>query len=256
MAPFGLSQVEKDEMYKRRKAAGRPRLLADGDSWFSYPIHSNLIDWIVGRSSYAVKRCERSGDTLETIVGTGRYVRWLDTEKPLCLLLSGGGDDLAREPWVQRMFRAPDGSGDPRQMLVANVWQEQLDQFESQFERLVSSVGGTPVLAHGYDFFTPSTKAVRVLGFPLTGPWIHPFMVSAGIDQAADQAAVARVVVNDFNDLLARLAARHPNFHHADLRGNITAQDWVNEIHPNSQGFRWLADAYSSCLRNVLGGIT
>lgn len=254
MPQSGLSQGEKDEIYRRRKDR-LPRIVSDGDSWFAYPIHASLIDWLSSHNGFAIKRCEHSGDTLQTIVGTGRYVQWLASEHPKCLLISGGGNDLGQEPWIQQLFRAPDGSHDPRQMIDSALWKQRLQHYRSEFEELVGSVvQPVPILVHGYDYFIPSNVPVRIDGFPIMGPWIYPAMKAVHIDDPANQRSAAKALVDDFNDMLIELAATHASLWHCDLRGTLSPSDWANEIHPTEAGFGKLTDKYNSYLLRLLQG--
>ena len=94
--------IERDRRYASCKRAGLARLISEGDSWFDYPPHPNIIDFLDGEGFWAIKRFEKSGDTLENIASDANLARIAGTarkEKPEAILLSAGGNDLfRREP--------------------------------------------------------------------------------------------------------------------------------------------------------------
>lgn len=115
-----------------------------------------------------------------------------------------------------------------------------------QYEPLIEEVGPVvPIASHGYDWFQPTDEPVRLAGMGIgIGPWLHPNMVRARIDDPDKQRAVADILVDRFNDDLAELAADHPDdFVYIDLRGTLApVDDWENEIHPTRDGFRKVTD--------------
>lgn len=246
------TQAERDQIYAQRRDHC-PRLVSDGDSWFDYPIHTNLIDWITTRTRYAILRFEQSGETLQEIAGAARYRGALLTEHPLALLISGGGNDLARDWWLKGLFTNPAGSTDPAACVSAPDWAQRRSALKQGYLDILGSAGTVPVFGHGYDYFIPLDAPVRVAGFALTGPWFFPAMHAAGITSPELQRGVARRLVDDFNQVLAELAAEQPRFHHVDLRGTLVDSDWVNEIHPSRWGFRKVADRFIAQLRPLVG---
>jgi hypothetical protein len=245
------TKPERDQLYAQRKSQGALRLVSDGDSWFDYPFHSNLLDFVTSTSSLAILRCEHSGDTIETIAGETRFRKPIDKEKPRALLISGGGNDLAHDWWLEGLFRDPAGSNDPMQCLVASEWQKRRQQLRESYEHILEAAESVPVIGHGYDYFVPSNAPVRIEGVLITGPWFYPAMTTAKIPPPL-QREVARKIVNDFNAELIDLAGTSPRFHHIDLRDTLVDKDWINEIHPSESGFRKLARKYLPQLRDIL----
>ena len=78
----------RERRYNRRKDAGLPRLVSEGDSWFDYPPHANVIDYVDDTENFAVKRFESSGDTLHNMASRVEAVAdAVRTEHPECVLL-------------------------------------------------------------------------------------------------------------------------------------------------------------------------
>lgn len=249
------TKAERDQRYAQRKAQGRRRLISDGDSWFDYPFHTNLIDFVSSRTRLAILRFEHSGDTLQTIAGEARFFKSIAKEKPTALLISGGGNDLARDWWLNDLFCDPAGSNDPMDCLVAAQWQKRKSDLKRGYIDILDSADPVPVLGHGYDYFIPLDTPVNILGFDVTGPWFFPAMTRCNISPDL-QREVARIVVDDFNAELIALAAADPRYHHIDLRNTLDDGDWINEIHPTETGFRKLAEVYLPQLKALIEALT
>src|SRR5688500_11685314 len=82
-----------------RDYPGYPVVISEGDSWFSFPVHANLIDHLddmVGRRM-SLLRLERSGDELLSMTTDSKLATlrgYLQRYKPHALLFRGGGNDI------------------------------------------------------------------------------------------------------------------------------------------------------------------
>lgn len=236
--------AERLARYRKRKKAGFPVVISEGDSWFSYEFYPNIIDLVEDQEVFAHLRLEMSGDTVENMLGTPRAVedlrRMVVEEEALFLLFSGGGNDIQRS--AQGLFCSGDRADS---CIVPERADELFDALRSRYAALIEAVGPhAPVVSHGYDHFQPSAEPVRIVSFDIgIGPWIHPEMVAVGIDDPPLQKEVADLLVDRFNDHLAELEAEHPDdFVYVDLRGTLEPGEWENEIHPTREGFVKVAD--------------
>lgn len=240
--------VERDARYRKRRRAGFPVAVSEGDSWFDYPFFLNMIDLIENAELFAHYRLEQSGDTVANMIGTATGVRNLrlivEQVQPLCVLFSGGGNDLADAAGT--LFR-PGSDADPISCVRQSAVRALFGMIEDRYRVLVDQIGPiAPIIAHGYDYFAPSPAAVRFNGIAIgIGPWIHPAMLEQGIAAPETQRAIARWLVDEFNMVLERVQQDHPtSFIHIDLRGTLDIDaDWENEIHPTRAGFRKVAAA-------------
>ena len=238
MPPGDNIAQERWDRYRRDKRAGKPRLVSEGDSWFDYPQHRNVVDHLVAAGAYAVLRFESSGDTLRQVAGDrslGALLQWVRAERPLAVLLSAGGNDLfepsaedRRRRWVWEALRpaaqVPAGDrADPRAYLNRDVWRAKLAELRGHLERVVARVGPhAPVVCHGYDYLPVTGARARYNGLDLAGPWLLPAMQDRGIDDPALRRAIVRCLIDDYNGLLHALAAAHPlAFVHADVRNAV-----------------------------------
>lgn len=249
-------QAERLARFRKRKRAGFPVVMSEGDSWFSYEFYPNIIDRLDDEEMFAHLRLEMSGDTVANMAGTDETVQSLRDlarhEEALFLLFSGGGNDIQQ---AARRWEEPGGGGplfqngaEPDDCIVPERSDELFGALRTGYERLIRIVGPeAPVVTHGYDWFQPRPEPVRVLGMDIhIGPWIQPQMVKAGIVDAALQRGTADVLVNRFNDILAQLQTDHPrDFVYVNLRGTLNPQtEWENEIHPTEDGFRKVEEKF------------
>ncbi|HSU26972.1 MAG TPA: hypothetical protein VLJ68_01215 [Chitinophagaceae bacterium] len=80
----------RDASKKERKI-----ILAEGDSWFNYPvILTDIIDWVSMEKNFAVYSLASGGDWLLNMLTARHYVEELSLLHPDVFLISGGGNDL------------------------------------------------------------------------------------------------------------------------------------------------------------------
>jgi hypothetical protein len=250
---------ERHARYRKRRRAGFQPVVSEGDSWFDYPFFLNVIDRIDDEEMFAHFRLEASGDTVRNMIGTAAAVKNLrvviEEERPICLLFSGGGNDVASAANRGLLFRQGTGT-DPLAYLEPEGLEHVFGRLEASYTALIATIGPVaPILVHGYDHFTPSDAPVKFVGIDLPiGPWIFPAMVDVGITDRTLGRALGRVLIDHFNSVLVRLAAAHPlDLVHVDLRGTLDIErDWENEIHPTRDGFKKVAAKFVAQIKQRL----
>jgi hypothetical protein len=104
-------------LLKLEPAAGDTslRFVAEGDSWFHYPIVlRDTLDWL--NDSYAIFDLAAAGDTLQNMKrGISNIIDVIEREGSQGFLLSGGGNDLLEGNRLTLLLRpyTPDPSGGP-----------------------------------------------------------------------------------------------------------------------------------------------
>jgi hypothetical protein len=79
----------------RKAVKDKKVILAEGDSWFNYPvILSDVIDWIGMEDNMAIYSLANGGDWLLNMLNGRKYVEELSVIHPDVFLISGGGNDL------------------------------------------------------------------------------------------------------------------------------------------------------------------
>jgi hypothetical protein len=262
MPPGDNLSQERWERYRRDRKAGKPRLVSEGDSWFDYPQHRNVVDHLVATGAYAVLRFETSGDTLRRMVAPsslGPLLQWVRSERPLAVLLSGGGNDLfepsVEDPsrrWIWEALRPAAAvpaaeRATPRAYLRRDVWEGKLAELRAYLVTLVSRIGPhAPVVGHGYDYLPVTGARAAYNGVVFVGPWILPSMQARGIEGAELRRAIVRCLIDDHNAMLAQLERERPlDFLHADVRGTVGPDAAVAQRDPpDARGVRAGGGAY------------
>jgi hypothetical protein len=264
MARFQAS--EREARYHRAREFGLPPVVTEGDSWFSYELYLNFIDRIDDTHRFALKRLESSGDTIAHMVGSSpsssgiRSLRKVvQKERPILLFFSGGGNDIVG-PEMRGAVLPFHPQRKAANYLDTDGWRALIDSLRTSFAALVGEIGPLcPIFAHGYDYFVPSDRAVKIFpGVPGPGPWVFPEMTSIGIVDPALQRDIARAMIDDFNDnvLGALEEAQSGFFAHADLRDTLDPDtDWQNEIHPTRDGFRKVAARFLAIVDEKLADV-
>jgi hypothetical protein len=235
--------------------ARRARLLAQGDSWFAFPLPllsgtRNLIDAISPRKRTVAIDLSAIGDTAENMAQGDRYAQMRtilagsDDEDPIrvaVILLSAGGNDLVDRIGdlvgtvtraVKRATRAPRAPAATARVL-AEAHRQVIAALESRaasdiYDDVIASLrllidardGGpsaqAPVVLHGYCHVTP--RDAPAIEFPIRiGPWIWKKLTPLGYSQAQQQE-IARNVMDEFNRRLGLLRDDARGIHVLDVR--------------------------------------
>ncbi|MDM0104960.1 SGNH/GDSL hydrolase family protein [Variovorax sp. J22R24] len=108
-----------------------------------------------------------------------------------------------------------------------------------------------PIFLHGYDYLQPRPAGATIFAGSRIGrgPWLYPSLLAAGLSDV-EMRSVADAIVDELNRQLQLAFAAAPNVHVIDQRGLLTpadpqseeaSNDWLDEIHPNEDGFAKLA---------------
>ncbi|MBT9609545.1 MAG: hypothetical protein IV110_05835 [Aquabacterium sp.] len=258
--------------------------LAEGDSWFTIGAipSSNLLFELRLAHWTRILTIAYPGDT---IIHMGDIAANKDLRKVLAkpnfnypfhaLLLSGGGNDVIDA--AASIIRPERGSQQPEDHIDQAALQAKLDEILDSYAQIValrdsakSKSQGRPIFVHTYDYPTPRNAPATFVGtISLLGPWLYPAFQNSGLDIALQQRIVNRVM-DALAEALLSLdsergdpAKRLPAFHVIDTRNTLVqanptevgnSNDWLNEIHPNHDGYRKIADKLSAGINAVLLG--
>ncbi|MBU1395358.1 MAG: SGNH/GDSL hydrolase family protein [Gammaproteobacteria bacterium] len=252
------------------------RMLSEGDSWFTIGAipSSNLLYELRLKKRTIVLNLGYPGDTIANISqlsGNTEFTRrlvhpnWASDWN--ALLLSGGGNDLIDQ--ASDIIRAtPTGTGKKAADYV-NV--DRLAAFKQGVQAgyraivaLRDSAGspnqGKPIIVHTYDYPTPRPAPATFLIAPITKPWMHPIFERYQVPKSL-RAKVAEILLDTLAEALLELGKELPAFHVVDTRNTLeradidakgNSGDWLNEIHPNGDGYRKIANKLAAKLHKVL----
>lgn len=247
-------------------AAAQPAplaMLANGDSWFDYPLNGNDISLTgdtdiiaqlgsMGNVNPMIQNVAHFGDATTEELALPKQQRmiqalqdqanWVDG-KPDAILFSGGGDDIAGNQFC--IYLDYVSSGGPG--LDTTRFQGVLDMVHASYLDLFlfrdQYAPGVPIFGHCYDFPIPNGVAPDC-----AGPWLKPSLTFTGWTVAQGTVILHQAMLA-FRAMLQSLAADPANnFTMVDTQGTLVASDWANELHPFPEGFKKLAALFVDAL--------
>ncbi len=257
-------EMDRDERFKeyvnkirkpgpRRLAltAKRQRtILAEGDSWFKYPLENGgIISFL--QNLLDIEIClAHPGDEVRNMMGVSQrkelIKRLSDTRVHFDILLfSGGGNDLVGDQFCIWLNEYKEGN-----IAVQIIDQNRLDAvlslLEAGYRDLIAIRDAvspdTKLFFHGYDF--PDPNGVKAC---FVGPWLKPSLEFRCVPKAL-RYDVVKIMLEKFGQMLQRLSAVHANVFYIPTQNSLqpTEQWWANEIHPSPEGFRRLAEVFKN----------
>ncbi len=272
--PLGnfFESLERSVQYANKKnKPGACRIVAEGDSWFLHPLLSDIIDCL--GKDYAVSCLSAAGDEIRQMLKQNDFVNEIIEEQPQFFLLSGGGNDMLGEEFFKYSIRKyiSGTPGEKPARLIDHVFYEKLEEVIQCYHKMLRRLNESPeianiyseenplhILIHGYDYAIPGT--VR------KGKWLRVKMLEKEIHSNIDHNAVIRHMIDQLNEKLELLPDEFSQIakfriHYVDLRGtlekkadyNIQAQKelWYDEIHPNDEGFRYVAAKFKEEIERI-----
>ena len=241
-----IERVRRAVVYAWARRA-KPRLVAQGDSWFCYPL-PRPVDTLQHLSAhYAVKTLAGGGRRLSVMTQPqllGRLARTIRRERPEAVLLSGGGVDVldtmnARAVRPKGALPAFVAEGDHLNRAALGPVLQEVEARLVQLAETALAAGAPRVLLAGYD-------VLRV--WPRPGQTIRDSLDRVGVLPKDQQAVVHRLMAL----LLAaqrRAADRVPGCLYVCGQGLASPyEDWHDEAHPHSAGTAKLAQALREAL--------
>jgi hypothetical protein len=260
-------------------AAANPlNLLADGDSWFDYPlgsgvpgVHTDIIAQLRTQLPNAlILNLAHAGDATTTIMGVSKFrvLEGLLTNPAHggfdAILFSGGGDDLVGEQFRFWLNDAAKTGHDPAQAINNAALNDIIGVVETAYRDLAALRNragnpGVPIITHAYDFATPDGRGACTLG-----PWLLPSLQSRGwmrdpfnpSDLPIGQSITRQMLLRF--DILMQTLERDPylNLIYVRTQGTLSPgpAQWDNELHPNPNGFAAVGAKFKQAIQTRFPG--
>lgn len=257
------------------KVSYKWRFLAEGDSWFtigSIPSSSLLYELRLKKPAVLLN-LGYPGDTIANISQLSANTefsrrladpRWASDWD--AILMSAGGNDLIDQA-DQVIVQSPAADGPIEDCFHPDALQALRSGIEAGYRRVValrdspgSPSRGKPILVHTYDYPTPRPAPAQFIFVPLTRPWLLPAFERCQVPETR-HLEVADFLLDRLADTLLGLERELPDFFVTDTRRTLqrarpnargNSGDWLNEIHPNSGGYRKVAARLSEALHQIL----
>ena len=257
------------------------RILAEGDSWMdrSAMFHTSLLQKLAPKMDAAgddvlIINLARFGETMRRMGDCvdGEFRLWINTAfdwKFDAVLLSAGGNDFidaARDPDAGRgILKNLAGASLPplgRDCLDRDAVDRLVtDYLAPGFAALYSEVqasrhAGLPIFLNLYD--TPVARDAPA--FPGGRSWLYEAYVKNSIPPHL-WPDLTRAIFEDVQSAISGWAAGRGELHCVPTNGTLVAADpdspgdsgdWLNEIHPNSSGWKKLAAVWQQAIKKVL----
>ena len=250
-----LGRGAKKAMAERATDTGPLKILAEGDSWFEYPLEEGgIIDHLEDLLGVPICNMAHHGDEVRQMMGLSQRKELMKrlSDKSLhfdALLFSGGGNDLVGDQfciWLKDYFKGATA----KDLIHMNRLNSVLGVVEAGYRDLIRMRDDlsleTKIFFHGYDFAMPTGKKAC-----LSGPWLKPSLEGRSIEDKMLQFEVVKVMLQAFADMLTKVANQSTNVFHVSTQGQLqpTAEWWANEIHPSPKGFWKMAEVFKMALQ-------
>ena len=259
---------------RRRRAPGAPaatarsgplRVLAEGDSWFDYPVPffgGGLVPRLEDRLGVPILNLAKAGDETRFMLGVEQRQLIAQHLTDGCpdgtpwelMLFSGGGNDIVAQP-LALWLRDFDPAVAPAKLINQPRFSSALALVRAAYEDLIEirdQVSPQTHLAfHAYDFAIPDGRRICHLG-----PWLKPAFDLRGFP--ADMIASTQVVQEMLLQLASMLKAleSHAQVTFINAQGTLppVSASWHNEMHPSRNGFNQIADKFHAAIRVLFPG--
>ncbi len=251
-----IARKQRDKLFLQRKSdLKRKILVTEGDSWFQYPKYKKLgitlskevkdvVDYIIEEPSYNIKSLDAAGDVIRNMFHLSEYSDAIREYKPNAFILSGGGNDFFE------VFPNMVKQGNPASIdtYLKASWITEIKVIETYYKGLLDILTkefpNLPIILHGYDYIMPQTN----------GKWIGRPMIEKGkLNLDGARKALIKLIMDKFNQTIIDLSQQYKNVHFIDLRNTVPQNPnyWHDEIHPNDDGFKLVADKFISKLKSL-----
>jgi GDSL-like Lipase/Acylhydrolase family len=235
------------------------QVLAEGDSWFDYPVPffgGGIIPRLERRLGVPILNLAKAGDEVRYMLGVEErelIARHLKDGCPAggswdVLLFSGGGNDIVDNP-MALWIRDFDPARPPADHINKPRFDAALALVRAGYEDLIEVRDAlspdTHLVFQGYDFAIPDGRGICHMG-----PWLKPTFDLRRFPSQAAAFEVVKEMLQQFAAMLTALAAA-PKVTFINGQGTLPQQksSWHNELHPSRSGFDRFADLFHATLR-------
>ncbi|MBT4523101.1 MAG: hypothetical protein HOC23_24115 [Halieaceae bacterium] len=253
-----------DFNYMCRNKPDRIGIVAEGDSWFSYPrkwiaagadmnILPHIADKIGGTDTANLLRLSANGDEAVDMTSGKQFARLYKIFKKnkshiQLVLFSGGGNDIVGKRDMLPLLNEYEAGMTYLECINMDRLERRLDSILLAYSRLLDLcediIPEAKIITHTYDIAKPWDQGAEFFwGLVKTQPWVYPYLVRRNIPRALHLPTM-RYILEAFADRLVALAnepANRERIHVVATQGTLrpgSKIDWENEIHPSDTGFK------------------
>lgn len=254
-AANSIETLARKRLYKRLKNTNRTRIVAEGDSWFQYPILvQDTLDHLY--RLYAIRNFSEAGDTLENYMKEREYVDAIAEEEAVFFLVSGGGNDILGKQFRGSLRDTPDPDDNTPRRYLNETFFSKLENLETWYKEMFTELKikypRLRILTHSYDYIIPVDTDIH----PKKTSWLGKYMIEKNIRPQEEREALIKFMVDQFNIHLENAVREFPDFvSYINVRGLVARDSWYDEIHPTNAGFKLVADRFVTEIERLKTGL-
>jgi len=275
----GLSRYRRQAAFRRRVKRGEdlPILVSEGDSWFQFPF---LVKEVVDRlkDDYLIWSVGAAGDTAENMVfGPIRrrkteYMKALKKQQNSVrgfMFSAAGNDIIGQDPDTGRpvlldLIKPFNGNeNDIEGHINMPLLEERLAFLKRAYEKVIGDVRADaafhrlPIFIHGYDYAFPYPwhDDPRRPIHASKNEWLGQPLDQRGIHNREQRRNIIRFMIDRLYDMLGTLSqdSLEKQVWLVDCREAMPeVDDWIDEIHGTSKGFKKVAKRFKSVIEEAL----
>jgi len=273
----GITSYLSDFTHICKKRPNRIGIIAEGDSWFAYPrkfiafgadinlIH-HLEEKVSGTDSVNLLRLASSGDEAVDMT-SGKQFKTLykilkkNKDHIHILMFSGGGNDIVGKNDMLPLLNEYEEGFSFLDCINLTRFNQKLEAIMLSYRRIISLcddiVPQAKIITHTYDIPKPWDQGGEFFwGCIKTKPWIYPYMIQRGIPTDLHFPVIEYMLTKLGKKLLE--LEDDPSVNGSlvvvNTQGTLvpgSTQDWLNEIHPTSEGFKKIHSKIYCKMRNI-----
>lgn len=242
------------------------KILVEGDSWVSHPFVLNLSEQIdmFNLKNDLILNIASPGDEARKIfdVSGAQYKkiqRLISSEAwgekfDLIFISAAGNDIIGEELWKNGyILNKKDYPNKYGEELITHNFYQRVNEIVEGYDRFLIYKNttrniSTPVITHSYCYLKPRKVGTHIGKIEFNQGWVCIHLEHQNITDSVEQYLILRKMLDYFFNEIKKLESRHNSFIIVDIRellfsnGEPDTSFWYDEIHPNSEGFKIIAD--------------
>lgn len=271
----GVCESSKDFITRVKRDSKRVSILMEGDSWFDYPPkyllwgkQSNISEWLKsylgGKNAKAnIISFAKNGDTADNMTGSPGADEVRELIKKAghrldFLLVSAGGNDFTGEVLLDYLNEYQDGFS--AEDCINSNFDETLKSIRNRYLDVFSFLNvhakNAKILTHSYCYLKPEERGFKAIFIRVGKGWVCQYLNDENKNIPHElHEDIIKIMLDRFHTMLCTLQEEYANFHIVDFRENVLRpgnyNDWADEMHPTSAGFRKLAHCFLEKMRSL-----
>jgi len=219
----------------------KPRVVAEGDSWFYLPIivrPKAIATCIHDNGRFLVRNIAKWGDSLQEMLARKEYLDAIKSFRPAWFIFSGGGNDI-QDALVKHELLFDYDKNRPLENSITPKGGVLLGQIETGYQTLLREVTeqfpNLPVLCHGYDYPRPEPNS-KYIGRFLTEQKYPP----------QTMRPLLEIILDRLNEIIKRSVLGLPTGKFINCLHVTDPYTWFDDMHPDNDGFKALAAKFEA----------